>query len=593
MFPLAAAAAVRLGRSQVASVNEFLFRLGRVVSTFQETPFKDVIQRKDLLSQPLSEYGLATDDQGVQLLKALKTSKEVPILSSQQEYNRDRWVNTVTVNEPLLPGLPGELLPETIIIRSFYNRLAQQLLNYHWSVLLGNPGVSKSWFQWYLLYVIASKKVGPGLHVDIRDQPPTVVVRQNASSYMTYYFPQTEEPQVYETFQVTPALLHYLDPSTTLYLFEPASALIHPYYNVFNGKIIATCSPDERRYKEFVKNKATMFYMPGWTLDELQLVGEHMLTENQNQEVDCSPKAIETRYRRFGGIIRHVFPSNMTDLLQSENKQESELNDLKLADVFAPYRSIEKRDSNKQNVSHYLLQYCVEYDKPCKYKKDKPLQDKLEFTQFSMQIASDYVEERVNKMGLNDQELLESIQTLKLMFQGGTPKVSKLFETVVYHTIANQQLGFSWQIFDSGEWKNHKWDITKAKMIDKDCENVINMEPGILYRPVDPKFPGADFVFVKEKKSNERRKRAFGIQVTFQKDHHKKSESVYQKLYQRLGMDPYNDEITVYLITHPTNVDGYIQNTFKKLTTGFSEADMPKLCFQVVNCSWVFKRRTM
>ena len=62
-----------------------------------------------------------------------------------------------------------------------------------------------------------------------------------------------------------------------------------------------------------------------------------MLTENQNQEVDCSPKAIETRYRRFGGIIRHVFPPNITALLQSENKQESELNDLKLADVFAPY----------------------------------------------------------------------------------------------------------------------------------------------------------------------------------------------------------------------------------------------------------------
>ena len=80
---------------------------------------------------------------------------------------------------------------------------------------------------------------------------------------------------------------------------------------------------------------------------------------------------------------------------------------------------------------------------------------------------------------------------------------------------------------------------------------------------------------MKEKKSNERRKQAFGIQVTFQKDHHKKSKSVYQKLYQRLGMDPYNDEITVYLITHPTNVDSYIQNTFKKLTRGFSEADMP------------------
>ena len=52
MFPLAAAT-VRLGR--VVSVNELLFRLGRVVSTFQDTPFKGVIQRKDLLSQPLSE----------------------------------------------------------------------------------------------------------------------------------------------------------------------------------------------------------------------------------------------------------------------------------------------------------------------------------------------------------------------------------------------------------------------------------------------------------------------------------------------------------------------------------------------------------
>jgi len=311
------------------------------------------------------------------------------------------------------------------------------------------------------------------------------------------------------------------------------------------------------------------------------------------KEVDCSPKAIETRYRRFGGIIRHVFPPDMDALLESENNQQSELNDLKLVDVFAPYQSIEKKDSNKQNVSHYLLQYCVEYDKPCKYKKNKPLQGKSEFTQFSMQIASDYVDEQVNKMALNDRELLESIQSLKLMFQGGTPKVSKLFQTVVYHVIANQQLSFSWQIFDNGEWKNHKWDITKAETIDKDCENVINMEPGILYHPVDPKFPGADFVFVKEKKSNERRKRAFGIQVTFQKDHHKKSESVYQKLYQRLGMDPYNDEITVYLITHPTNVDSYIQNTFKKLTTGFSEADMPKLRFQVVNCNWIFKRGTM
>ena len=235
---------------------------------------------------------------------------------------------------------------------------------------MGNPGISKSWFQWYLLYSI-TRNLGPGCHGNI--QSPTVEVRQTAKDTMTYYFPQTE--LAYDTHQVNPIILTRLDPFATLYLFEPAGALIHPFFASFSGKIIVTCSPDERRYKEFKENGAVKYYMPGWTLEELQLAGAYMHTKCQGKlEVDFSAKAIEDRYQQFGGIIRYVLPFMKSTLLQAKKDQDSELNRTKLADIFAPYRSIEKTDSNKENISHFVLQYDVEYDED-QYRNEEEFQN--------------------------------------------------------------------------------------------------------------------------------------------------------------------------------------------------------------------------
>ena len=44
-----------------------------------------------------------------------------------------------------------------------------------------------------------------------------------------------------------------------------------------------TCSPNNKRYKEFCKNSAAKFYMPVWKLDELQLVAAH-IRENVHDE---------------------------------------------------------------------------------------------------------------------------------------------------------------------------------------------------------------------------------------------------------------------------------------------------------------------
>ena len=52
---------------------------------------------------------------------------------------------------------------------------------------------------------------------------------------------------------------------------------------MFGVQTVLTCSPNNKRYKEFCKNSAAKFYMPVWKLDELQLVAAH-IRENVHDE---------------------------------------------------------------------------------------------------------------------------------------------------------------------------------------------------------------------------------------------------------------------------------------------------------------------
>ena len=85
-------------------------------------------------------------------------------------------------------------------------------------------------------------------------------------------------------------LLKALDPNVTLYLYEPMDCLEKPHWNTNHLQLIMTCSPDEKRYKELKKKGGVM---PTWTLDELLLLGNHLLTKNGNQQVDFSEAAIK------------------------------------------------------------------------------------------------------------------------------------------------------------------------------------------------------------------------------------------------------------------------------------------------------------
>ena len=90
---------------------------------------------------------------------------------------------------------PTTPLSRTILARLLYDQLAKLLRIHLRSILLGNPGILKFWFQWYLMYSIANNRnVGPDYFGNTKS--PRVVVRQEGKESMTFYFLQSE--QAYE-----------------------------------------------------------------------------------------------------------------------------------------------------------------------------------------------------------------------------------------------------------------------------------------------------------------------------------------------------------------------------------------------------------
>ena len=143
-------------------------------------------------------------------------------------------------------------------------------------------------------------------------------------------------------------------------------------------KTILTCSPDTKRYKEFLKKGAARYIMPVWTLDELQLVAAH-IRENTSDEFlrkALTSEGIKKRYSRFGGIFHYIIPISETALKNAENEQEVVLAKAKAVDTFFWGADIEKRDDNKENISDFLLQYNV---------------NKETYMDYTVMIASEYM----------------------------------------------------------------------------------------------------------------------------------------------------------------------------------------------------------
>jgi hypothetical protein len=110
--------------------------------------------------------------------------------------------------------------PDLLFVRSFYPDLLQDLRKRHRSILMGNPGVGKSFFQFYYLLRIFNPTLFGDLPADSYGSvaPPKIVVRQISGESIEVY--EQSSAQVFEI-PDTSEIFKYLSPQNSLYLMEP------------------------------------------------------------------------------------------------------------------------------------------------------------------------------------------------------------------------------------------------------------------------------------------------------------------------------------------------------------------------------------
>ena len=255
----------------------------------------------------------------------------------------------------------------SLYVRSFYGDLLRECLKHDTSILLGNPGVSKSVLQMVILAGLLAppNTVFPkdsALHV-VREclQGINVVIRQRAKAADIFFLDERKHLYIPH---IDSSIFSHFDPTRTLYLFEPADTTnVSPFGKVANpkiGKTLATLSPRESRYKEFAKqNHAITYYMPLYTEDQLVAIGLDMSRQadfpEELREL-YTEDAIRERFKEFGGVIRSVLLTEADKLDELRRLQQQAIDDLTPDRVRHLLLSIDKSEFvGTDSVSHKLI----------------------------------------------------------------------------------------------------------------------------------------------------------------------------------------------------------------------------------------------
>ncbi|EGG19912.1 hypothetical protein DFA_07019 [Cavenderia fasciculata] len=151
-------------------------------------------------------------------------------------------------------------------------------------VVTGNPGIGKSVFIYYMMWVISQMKA-------------TIVVRSYHSdtkdAYYVYTYDQHVKPVVLRTLSHSDVLPHLKD-KKTFYLVDSLDVSNHA------AKTIVVSSPDPSKYKEFLKDAdSTRRYLPPWKKRELDTVRPLLYPSVTQVELD-------QLWNKWGGIPRFV-----------------------------------------------------------------------------------------------------------------------------------------------------------------------------------------------------------------------------------------------------------------------------------------------
>ena len=200
--------------------------------------------KSQLILENLSKFAPENNAAQSKLLESLANSRLTSIDSS---------VSVISYDDKWGVGVKS-LSPDSLFVRDFYPDLLKAVRKNERSVLIGNPGIGKSFFQYYYLARIMNPSLFGPLPPDCYGStaPPKIVIRQEGTVRMTIY--DIANRQAEKVMGCPIDVLDCFDPETSLYLMEPGESVVEPHFMGVRIPTLTTVSPLLARYKEFCKN---------------------------------------------------------------------------------------------------------------------------------------------------------------------------------------------------------------------------------------------------------------------------------------------------------------------------------------------------
>ena len=265
-------------------------------------------------------------------------------------------------------------------------------------------------------------------------------------------------------------------PERSVYLFDPDENESHPLESdVFT--IVAT-SPQVKHYKALRKDGGRRFYVPCWSLEELQ-----------GLKLDLAPEELEKRFLLWGGVPRHIVEN---EILMGDLSQAIEHVDLRMIEKYQGSAEIEEQDQVK--LRHMLVQYHIDFpfDKPC-----------IDFA--SPEIGRRIVESRAKK---DYRDLIRHYEEVRLgEWQG--PYAGHLWEELCHAILSRgSEDGYCLQrLGEKGGAVDDKWLFKQPLAVTRS-----SVEKGKYFRPFAKNYPVIDAAIWEGNV-------VFGLQTTLQESH--------------------------------------------------------------------------
>jgi len=270
----------------------------------------------------------------VRRMTAQDLESQADLPESKHEYE-----DTLTVIKLPLPiPLPYEdypPAPQFLFVRPDEYALFKCFTQRKWCILTGNPGISKSWFQWkFILFCYRLDlfdKFAPVIEEILLDVPktepfiPNLIVRTLAGEKSLLFFVGLDADVLHV--EHSPKQLNRFTDENSTILWEPESSTTPVYYAEIKARIIATVSPNEARIHEFRK-RAKMFFMPCPSELQIRLMGQ-VFRRFAAELIDCpSDAVIHERVMNLGPFVRTALCWDSDELKQFSDDRQKEINGL-------------------------------------------------------------------------------------------------------------------------------------------------------------------------------------------------------------------------------------------------------------------------